>query len=344
MTDHSIGLTTTDTATEPGVDDIVLRLEGVPEELQGWLPSTDMVGLILRGRTRDSNGRLGGIFTAQTDPTADQVTELIADAAAESPARCRRRCPTRPATTPTRFARPTSASSPASRPPTSSSATRPPAAASTATTGSSPATRTPRPSCSRPSRGRPVAAAACPSRPPRSRPTRSTSDAVRCCPSGDPSLVAVRLELDVFGDQQVAASCCASPTAPSTPARCGTRSSSTCAPRGGAVRQPGRPRLRRLAAARRLDRRRKAAKGRGTRPGSCTTRRLRASPTARRRRAVRVSEPDEMRFGTRSRTPSFTSSATACRAPRDRAHRDRPPHDLRAAVQRFLVTGETPSL
>jgi hypothetical protein len=83
MTDHSIGLTTTDAATEPGVDDIVLRLEGIPEELQGWLPSTDMVGLILRGRTRDSSGRLGGIFTAKTDPNADQVTELIADAAAE---------------------------------------------------------------------------------------------------------------------------------------------------------------------------------------------------------------------------------------------------------------------
>jgi hypothetical protein len=83
MTDHSIGLTTTDAASDVTVDDIVLRLEGIPEELQGWLPSTDMVGLILRGRTRDKDGRLGGIFTAQTDPTADQVTELIADAAAE---------------------------------------------------------------------------------------------------------------------------------------------------------------------------------------------------------------------------------------------------------------------
>jgi hypothetical protein len=83
MTDHSIGLTTTNAASDVTVDDIVLRLEGIPEELQGWLPSTDMVGLILRGRTRDKDGRLGGIFTAQTDPTADQVTELIADAAAE---------------------------------------------------------------------------------------------------------------------------------------------------------------------------------------------------------------------------------------------------------------------
>jgi hypothetical protein len=83
MTDHSIGLTTTEAATDPAVDDIVVRLEGIPEELQGWLPSTDMVGLILRGRTRDANGRLQGIFTAQTDPTADQVTDLIADAAAE---------------------------------------------------------------------------------------------------------------------------------------------------------------------------------------------------------------------------------------------------------------------
>jgi hypothetical protein len=62
---------------------LLAQLEDVPEELHDWLPSTDMVGLILRGRTRDANGRLGGIFTDQTDPTADQATELIADAAAE---------------------------------------------------------------------------------------------------------------------------------------------------------------------------------------------------------------------------------------------------------------------
>jgi hypothetical protein len=82
MTD-SIGFTTAEASTDPAVNDIVVRLEGIPEDLRGWLPSTDMVGLILRGRTRDKEGRLQGIFSATTDPTADQVTELIADAAAE---------------------------------------------------------------------------------------------------------------------------------------------------------------------------------------------------------------------------------------------------------------------
>lgn len=83
MTDHSVGFVTSDQVTDPGIDDIVLRLDGIPDELREWLPDTDMVGLILRGRTRDANGRLTGIFGPDTDPNADQVTELIADAAAE---------------------------------------------------------------------------------------------------------------------------------------------------------------------------------------------------------------------------------------------------------------------
>jgi hypothetical protein len=68
MTD-SIGFTTAEASTDPAVNDIVVRLEGIPEDLRGWLPSTDMVGLILRGRTRDKEGRLQGIFSATTDPS-----------------------------------------------------------------------------------------------------------------------------------------------------------------------------------------------------------------------------------------------------------------------------------
>jgi hypothetical protein len=79
-----IGFTTTDATADLAAGDIVVRLDlaGVPVDLQGWLPSTEMVALILRGRTRDKEGRLTGAFT--TDPTPDQVEDMIIDAAAET--------------------------------------------------------------------------------------------------------------------------------------------------------------------------------------------------------------------------------------------------------------------
>jgi hypothetical protein len=83
MSDIGLTTSTAPTGTDPQPDDIIVRLEGIPDDLVSWLPDTDMVGRILRARTRDRAGRLGGVFTTNTEPTDTQATELIVDAAEE---------------------------------------------------------------------------------------------------------------------------------------------------------------------------------------------------------------------------------------------------------------------
>lgn len=83
MTDHDVGFITETATHDPGVGDVSAYIEAVPADLLDWLPSTDDVGAILHGRTRDSAGRLQGIFTATTDPTADQAARITASAADE---------------------------------------------------------------------------------------------------------------------------------------------------------------------------------------------------------------------------------------------------------------------